>query len=920
MKKFLLFILLMAAAVSSFAQTGSVRGSLKDENKVPLGFATVVLLHPADSTLAYYCISDEKGYFEMKEVRAGRFLLQSSLMGHNTVYLPVVVISGQGSTADIIMPTSPVALKEVIVSDEHVPMRFRRDTIEFNTAAFPTHPGAVAEDVIKKLPGIEVDRAGNIKALGEDIKKVLVDGREFFGNDLKLATRNVPADALRKIQVFDKKSDESEFTGIDDGRREKTLNLLLKEEKKNAIFGELLGGAGMNDHYQGNAKVYRFTPQNQFAALGMLNNINQYGFSFKDYIDFSGGIQNMTGHGGQIRITVPGGGGSDFPVNFGQPVTGLASSGAAGLNFSHSFRKDSRYFASIVADGSDKTLIQNTLSRNFANNNIFNQTDSLDDRSSGRSVRLNIGLKNRIDSTRNLVINGNGLYSYGKTLSKSSSSIFDAGSVINNMNGNRDENADRLSGNISGSYVKLLNRGKTVYKIGSDISYSADLGNDSWFTSTIYSGTPQTAINSLRRKDNNKSFNFDLNSSLTVKIKKSYLEPAIEAGRRVESLNRSMGQISDFFIPSDTLSPFFRSGYSWLRPALRFIHNTEKIQFTLALQGEAGRMFTTLNGSEKTGPEKIWFTPELSWEYEYRTGRRLRAYYRSDINVPSAGQLLPVTDYYNPLLLTSGNRDLKPEFSHSLSLNWWVFDQFSFTSLLTDLRAAYTSNKINWARNVGGNYLQSMKLINVPDDYRLGASASFSTPLRFAGIKVNADIDESWNKGINFVNNIENTNTNFVHKLSLSFDNRNKNKFDITAGASLQITDARFSVNTTLNNVYRELAYFTDLSYTPGKRWNFTLNADLTSYSAGGPYKSQTIPLTGFSMSYFFLKDLRGGITLQCSDMLNRNTGISRYSEFNYLKEQRSNMIGRLIMLSFKYRLNKSIGQPGSVDVKINKR
>ena len=211
------------------------------------------------------------------------------------------------------MKSTPVSLGEVVVEEDYIPLRFKTDTIEYNTAAFVTKPDAVVEDLLKKLPGLDVDRAGNIKAMGEDIKKVLVDGREFFGSDPKMATRNVPADALRKVQVYDKRSDESEFTGIDDGTRDKTLNLMLKEDKKNAVFGELLGGGSKDGHYQASGKVYKFSKKNQFAALGMMNNINQFGFSFKDYIDFSGGIQGIGGHGGAVQIKIPSGGGSRFP-------------------------------------------------------------------------------------------------------------------------------------------------------------------------------------------------------------------------------------------------------------------------------------------------------------------------------------------------------------------------------------------------------------------------------------------------------------------------------------------------------------------------------------------------------------------------------------------------------------------------------
>src|SRR6185369_16332521 len=161
---------------------------------------------------------------------------------------------------------------------------------------------ASVEDLLKKLPGVEVDTDGTVRAQGEQVQRVMVDGREFFGRDPKLATRNLPADAVEKVQVFDKKSDQSVFTGIEDGQREKTINLELKEEKRNGAFGNIMGGAGTNDRFQGKASINRFSKGKQLSFLGMGNNVNEQGFSLDDYMNFSGGSQQMAGGGGSMRI------------------------------------------------------------------------------------------------------------------------------------------------------------------------------------------------------------------------------------------------------------------------------------------------------------------------------------------------------------------------------------------------------------------------------------------------------------------------------------------------------------------------------------------------------------------------------------------------------------------------------------------
>lgn len=920
MQRFLLFLLFAFSSLSALAQSSALRGLVKDENGNLLGSAPVVLLFPVDSTLAFFGVTNEQGLFEIKNIKTGKYILQVTMMGHQTLFRDVAIPLTIGDNiGSIILKSTPVRLSEVVVARERIPMKFKRDTIEFNTAAFPTKPDAVVEDLLKKLPGIDIDRAGNIKAMGEDVKKVLVDGREFFGSDPKLATRNVPADALKKVQIFDKKSEESEFTGIDDGTRDKTLNLLLKEDRKKAIFGELLGGLGNTDHYQGSGKVYKFTDKNQFAVLGMLNNINQFGFSFKDYIDFNGGLQNFGGHSGAVQIRLPDGGNS-FPVNFGQPVTGLSTSGAAGFNFSRQFKKDSRVFMSYIANGSDRKLSETTSTRNFTGADWFQQMDSLLEQNRDRAHRLNFGFRDRIDSTRNIIVNGSASLSSGRTESNSSAGLFDKEELQNNLLLSQNNKANQFTGNLNGSYMKIFNRGKSVFRLASDGSFSQNVGNLSWLTDTYLLNSIHTFNNQFQ--DNKEGLKeFSATSSFTFRAAKNlYAGPELKAGEQIENLSRTQGIPSDSKQRIDSLSPDFSSKYRWFRPEIKLIRNTEKIQFSIGFQAEIGKTSNSLNSAEVSTKPHFFFLPDLSWEYEYKTGRRLRAYFGSMVNVPSISQLLPVVNYSNPLVLTSGNRYLKPERAYNLSLNWWIFDQFSFTSLLTDLNATYTINKINWDRNIDENFVQRISLINVSDDYRLRGSAAFSTPVRSLGIKINANVAEGWNRGLSYVNDIENINTNLSHKFSLSIENRRKTKIDIIAGGSFQVTDARFSIQENLNNKYVDFSYFTEIQYNPDKHWNFQLSANVSKYSSQSFRNSITIPLIGTEVSYYFLKNNRGTLSLQGSDLLNRNTGIERTSELNFLKEKRSNMLGRFFMLSFKFKLNKFGEAPGGVDIKLNKR
>ena len=242
------------------------------------------------------------------------------------------------------------------------------------------------------------------------MQKVLVDGKEFFSNDPTVATKNLHADAIDKVQVYDKSSDEVEFTGIEDGSQSRTINLVLKEGKKSMWLGDAKVGAGTDNKYQANAKLYRFTKSDQIAFLGMMNNINQFGFSFSDYIDFSGGIGNMM-RGGGFRIETEG----DMPIDFGQTINGLITSGAAGVNYSHEVVEGNRFNVSYLGNGYDKHLENSTYTENYTPG--FNYTTDATDDEVTRNYyhRLNFNLKNKPDSMQSIFGTGGLSLNYGQS-------------------------------------------------------------------------------------------------------------------------------------------------------------------------------------------------------------------------------------------------------------------------------------------------------------------------------------------------------------------------------------------------------------------------------------------------------------------------------------------------------------------------
>jgi hypothetical protein len=917
-KSLFLSILLSVLVPQAFGQW-SLTGNLYDDQVNPLASGTVVLLNPADSTMEFFGITNAQGQFEIRNIKEGSYLLQASFMGFHTIYSPLTLPRAEGSdVGDIVMRPLPVDLEGAEVVGEAVPLQIHGDTVIYNAAAFKTRPDAMTEDLLKKLPGVEVDRAGNIKALGEDVNTVYVDGKEFFGSDPTVATRNIPADAISKVKVYDKKSDESEFTGIDDGTRSKTVNLELKEDKKKGVFGDVQAGYGSNQRYKAGGKVYRFTDKVQMAGLGMINNVNEYGFSFNDYLDFNGGIAAMGGGGGSARITM--GGDNAFPINFGQPVDGLATNGAGGLNFSYSTDKHNRTYISYLINGSDKNLEQLTHTERYTGEGSYTTSDSIKQNTGNMAHRINFGLRRRIDSTHNLIFSGNVGIMYNDLARLQQTDNMIGEELVSNLFSDRREQSDRVSGNLSGTYYRMIGKNKSVLKFSADGSFSKGLDEIRIDNLTDYMQGNEP--DQFRQYQDNRTdlASLSMTAAYTQRIGKGlYLDPMVRVGGTLEQLDRIQGALDNGMAPVDSVSPAFNKDYRWIKPGLNFRWNTKKSQFSLGISGELGRMETSLNEQLDPRSELLYLTPSLSWDYAAAAGRKFNIYYTSSVNTPTVNQLLPVVNYLNPLNIYYGNPSLRPEHHHNAMLHWLIFDQFSFTSFMMSLSGGYTRDKINWSTTVTDELVQISTLTNVDKDYQSRLSLDFSTPIRKLGIKINLDVEENWNYGMSLVNDVNNRYNTLNQRYSLSADNRKKKKWDVESGLGVTLTSTWYDIQESLNNKYFDISWFADLRYTPSEKWHFEITADVSRYSDLGGNESLRVPLLRAELSYSFLAHNRGVLTLSGFDLLDQNQNVQRISELNYLRETRSNTMGRYIMLTFKYRLNK-MARKGGIDVNLHKR
>ena len=429
---------------------------------------------------------------------------------------------------------------------------------------------------------------------------------------------------------------------------------LINEFKKKTpdYVGVDAGSTDPGPYYLGSGKAYRFTDKTQAAVLGMVNNVNQSGFSFGDYMSFNGGMSDMGG--GNAAIMIGGSGGGGLPINFGQAESGLSASGAGGANFSYSWAKDRRVFASYTMTGSNRKLTETTNTRNFTPERSFVEDQSANQIQRDTSHNINFGMRNRIDSTQTIIVNGNIGFSNAFSPRTSITNAKENDIPVYALGRISTGNSRSVSGSASGSWLKKFNGKRSIFKISADGSYANSLSNSMYQNSTQYFLPASTQVVSQFQDIATDNVSVSGSTSLTQKVKGLlFVEPSLRIGSSNDHYNRTQGlPVADGKLVDSLYSPDFRKLYQWFRPELSITRNSDKTQFTAVLGAEAGQVRTTLWNESPLTTNHLYFTPRLQWEYEYKTGRRLMFFYQTNVNTPSTSQLLTIPDNSNPMAIS----------------------------------------------------------------------------------------------------------------------------------------------------------------------------------------------------------------------------------------------------------------------------
>ncbi|MET0243657.1 MAG: outer membrane beta-barrel protein, partial [Flavitalea sp.] len=690
-----LLVALCFSFTALVAQTGSIKGSLADSiYKEILSEATVTVLSAKDSAVISFVLSNPKGEFLISGLDSGSYRLTATYSGYAT-YTKFFKITRDSSTIDlgnIQMFKKDDLLTEVVV--EAPPITVKKDTVEFRADAFRTRPNSTAEDVFKKIPGMQVDKDGNVKAQGEDITKVYVDGKEFFGTDPKLATKNITADMIESVQVFDDMSDQARFTRIDDGSRAKTINIKLKKDKRKGYFGRAMAARGTDNRYDGTISFNKFNGDQRISLLGGLNNLNKSNFSISDIVStmggggnrgggggFGGGGGNFGGGGGNR-----GGGGGNFGFGGSNGATGITKAKNIGLNYTDKWGSKIDVTASYFFSESDRRTETDRVRQSFFSNDSSTvQTNRAVSNNYNQNHRFNLRMEWYIDSNNSI------LYTPNVVFQRSNSSSYDSSSTdaitagkerYLRLNGVSQNGNSREGVNVSNN---LMYRRK-FDKLGRTLTVSVNnsiRNNDA--DGRVYA--PQRFYNydgSLERDTLQDRITNQKTKPTTTSASATYTEPV--SNNSVIALSyeyshdysTSDGKGFDYNTASgdyDNINllttNYFENTNNINRAGVNYRFQKAKYNFQLGsnvqLTDRTNRSIRAQTGKDSTFSQSFTnFNPLANFTYNFSRSKTLRFNYNGNTSQPTIDQLqdVIVPDETNPLLFYTGNPNLKQAFEH----------------------------------------------------------------------------------------------------------------------------------------------------------------------------------------------------------------------------------------------------------------
>ena len=900
MKSFLSLLVSLSLTLQAVAYT--ISGTVVDPSGEPLISASIRLMTAKDSTVVKGVVSDANGRFSLPNIKQGKFILEASYVGFENKYQDLNVNKNL-KLGKIALAENAILLKETTVVGVRTPITVKEDTVEFNADSYKTQPNAVVEDLLKRLPGVEVGTDGSITANGKTVSKILIDGKEFFADDPKVASRNLPVNMVDKLQVVDRKSDLARITGVDDGEEETVINLTVKKGMNNGWFGTVEGGYGTDDRYKANFNVNHFWNGNQVTILGGANNVNDLGFT-----DGAGG--RFTRFGGN---------------------NGITKSQAMGVNFNVGKEEIFRVGGNVLWSRSDRfTTEKSDRQYLFPNDSTSYQNSGKRTRDIGNNVRGDFRIQWKPDSSNTFDFRPNFSFNHANSNS-SDSALTMAGDrartlvtrSINDQSGRG--NSWEFGGRLIYNHQFRNHPGRSMsafvnYSFSDRREY-----NDTYSWNQFY--LLNDSIDLYDQYSNNRTWSNNISARVSWteplgNVKNgNFLTVAYRFQYRWNNSDKLVYDhpvlfpdgwdmppvIGEEEVFNEELSNQFRNDYMNQDIRAGFKHVTKKanLDVGMSLQPSRSKSINLINSAKNIPERWVWnFAPYLRYRWRPAKTKALQIDYNGRSSQPSMNQLQPVADMSNPLNITVGNPDLDPTFSHNLRLRFHNFNPEAARSIMTMLNASLVQNSIvsrtTYDPTTGGRVTTYE---NVNGVWNAMAMNMISFPFRNRFWTFNNHVMANYSQNVGFNNGQRNRSGSLMLEESFGLAFRPDNlEFELRPRYRLQNTtnSVQANNNRTVHN-YGGSFYATYI--TP---IGITLNTDLrftatSGYSAGYDEKKW---MWNASISYSFLRNQNATIMVRAYDLLRQNSNIRRNITANYIDDVATNSLGRYFMVTLSYKFN----------------
>ncbi len=915
-RQLFLWLFSILLSIPMYAQQGvEITGRVVEKNNnAPIEQATIRLLNVKDSSMVGGIASARNGNFSLKKIPNGSYLLHISFVGFDPMYQPLRITGKTNPVrlGNIALEDASIELGEAVVIGKAPEVAVRNDTVEYNADSYKVTEGSMLEDLLKKMPGVEVDSEGKITVNGKEIKKVLIDGKEFFSDDPKVASKNLPSKMIDKVQVLDKLSDMAKMTGFDDGEEETVINLTVKPGMKQGWFGNTFAGYGSKDRYEGNAMVNRFINNDQFTFMGGLNNTNNMGFS-----DLASSM--FQGMGG--------------PRGRGGAGNGITSSGNAGLNFSKEFNPLMKVGGNVRYSHSDNEASSKSNRQNILpgdSTSFYNETNGSNTRND--NIGANIRMEWQPDTLTQIIFQPNFGYSNSHSLQESR---------FNTLNGRQDTvnigNSRYLSDGEGYNLSFRLEFSRRLNNRGRVFSGSLSGGiRDSYNKGTNYSNTDYLLSTDHKGELVDQRFRYD-NNGFNYRAYLSWVEPIgrnnfIQATysfrqNRQESLKNSYSKeegSSEYNRLDTAYSKSYRNNFINQQISLAFKAVREKYDYTAGLTIDP-----SYNSSEnfvgdtilsKLSRNVMNISPMIRFNYKFDKRTNLRINYRGRTGQPSMNQLQPVADISDPLNTTMGNPDLKPQYTNDLFLRFQKFVPEKQTAFMTMLNFNYIINDIvNKSVYIGNTGKKMTTYDNVNGNYNGNLRVLFNTPLKNKKFTVNAMSMVSYANQNGFINGQKNTNRNLILMERAGIDFRSEY---IDLGINGNIRHNRTSNSLQGQKDLRTFNYGLGGATTIYLPQDFKIESDIrwsTNSGYADGFKLNEV-LWNASASKSFLKGKQATVRFKIYDILQQRSNISRSVTASYTQDTEYNTLNSYFMVHFIYRFSIFKGGASMKDVQMPRR